>query len=133
MFKRILKKIMIAALVIVGVLVIAFLVFTGLYPGFGGSVSKERQLVYQKSPQFENGKFNNTRPVPKELSFSETISVAYLFFTAKVPNGRPKKDLKVAGWCPTHPNAELASASPLWVAVLPGLPRRINSTTPVTR
>lgn len=85
---------MIAALVIVGILVITFFAFTSLYPSFGGSVSKERQLVYQKSPQFENGKFNNTQPVPKELSFSETVSIAYTFFTAKVPNGSPERDLK---------------------------------------
>ena len=85
---------MITTLIIVGVLIIAYLAFTNLYPSFGGNASKEEQLVYQQSEQFKNGKFNNTNPVPKDLGFSETIKLAYIFFTTKVPNGRPTEDLK---------------------------------------
>lgn len=85
---------MITTLIIVGLLIIAFLAFTSSYPSFGGKVSKERQSVYQRSPQFADGKFNNTKAVPKNLSFSETVALAFTFFTAKVPNSRPQKDLK---------------------------------------
>ena len=68
MIKRILKKIMITTLLIIGLLVIAILAFT-------------------------NGKFRNVKPVPEDLSFSDKLSLAYTFFTTKVPNGRPKEDL----------------------------------------
>ncbi|MBE0392889.1 putative L-ascorbate-6-phosphate lactonase UlaG [Flavobacterium sp. PL0002] len=93
--KRIITKIMIAILALISLLVVVYLAFTNFYPNFGGDVSKEKQLVYQKSAQYKNGKFNNTKAVPKELSFSEKLDVAYYFFTTKVENGRPKEDLKV--------------------------------------
>ena len=94
MLKRILKKMMITILVIIGLLIVAYFLFTSFYPSFGGDVSKERKITYQKSQQYKDGKFNNTLPVPKDLSFSETLSLAYKFFTTKVPNGRPNKDIK---------------------------------------
>ncbi|GAA4235507.1 MBL fold metallo-hydrolase [Postechiella marina] len=85
---------MITTLIIVGFFVVVYLVFTNFYPSFGGNVTKEQQLFYASSKQFKNGKFNNTNPVPKDLSFLETLKLAYAFFTTKVPNGRPKADLK---------------------------------------
>jgi L-ascorbate metabolism protein UlaG (beta-lactamase superfamily) len=94
MIKKILKRIMIIALIVIGLLVIAYFAFTNFYPSFGGDLSKEQKVNYQNSEQFKNGKFNNTNPVPKDLSFSETAKLAYTFFTTKVPNGRPKQDLK---------------------------------------
>lgn len=94
MIKKILKRIMITALIIIGLLVIIYFAFTSFYPSFGGDISKEQKITYEKSDQFRNGKFNNTNPVPKDLSFSETMKLVYAFFTTKVPNGRPKADLK---------------------------------------
>lgn len=94
MIKKILKRIMITTLIIIGLLVITYFAFTNFYPSFGGDVSKEQKAVYAKSEQFKDGKFNNTNPVPKDLSFSETMKLVYAFFTTKVPNGRPKEDLK---------------------------------------
>lgn len=85
---------MITTLIIIALLVITYLVFTNFYPSFGGDISKEQKEVYAKSEQFNNGKFNNTNSVPKDLSASETAKLAYTFFTTKVPNGRPKADLK---------------------------------------
>ncbi len=85
---------MIIALIIVGLLVITYFAFTNFYPSFGGNISKEQKLVYQESKQFKDGKFINKNPVPKDLSFSETAKLVYTFFTTKVPNGRPKEDLK---------------------------------------
>ena len=87
---------MITTLITVGLLVIAYFLFTSFYPTFGGDISKKDQLVYKTSEQFKDGKFNNTNPVPKDLSFSETITLAYKFFTTKVPNARPKADLKTS-------------------------------------
>jgi len=95
MLKRILKKTMITTLIIIAVLISAYLLFTNFYPSFGGTITKEQQVLFQKSQQYEEGKFRNTAPVPKDLSFSETLSLAYYFFTTKTPNARPKKDLIV--------------------------------------
>ena len=94
MLKKILKKIMITILIVIGLSVILFFAFTIFHPSFGGNSTKKQQLVYAQSNQFNNGKFRNTNPVPKELSFTETLNLAYKFFTTKVPNGRPKVDLK---------------------------------------
>lgn len=94
MLKKILKKVMITTLIVIGLLAILFFAFTIFYPSFGGNSTKKQQLVYEQSSQFNNGKFRNTNPVPKDLSFTETLSLAYKFFTTKVPNGRPKIDLK---------------------------------------
>ena len=85
---------LITILSIIGLLIIIYFLFTTYYPSFGGNITKEQQLVYKKSEQFNNGKFTNTKAVPKDLSFSETIKLAYTFFTTKVPNGRPKENLK---------------------------------------
>lgn len=81
-------------LIIIGLLVISYLLFTNFYPNFGGDVANEQKEVYQKSKQYKDGKFHNTKPVPKDLSFPETLKLAYTFFTTNVPNGRPKEDLK---------------------------------------
>lgn len=86
---------MIILISLVSILVISYLVFTNLYPTFGGDVSKEKKELYKKSNQFKDGTFHNVAPVPKALSFSETMSLAYTFFTTKVVNGRPKDDLQI--------------------------------------
>lgn len=85
---------MITFLITITTLIIVFLAFTNFYPSFGGNSSKKQQLVYEQSNQFKDGKFRNTNPVPKNLGLSETVSLAYKFFTTKVSNGRPKEDLK---------------------------------------
>ena len=94
-FKKFIKRMIITILIIVGTLVLTYMIFTNYYPSFGGDISKEQQVQFQKSNQYKNGKFNNTKPVPRKLDFSETMKLAYTFFTTKVPNGRPKEDLKV--------------------------------------
>ncbi|MBT2160597.1 MBL fold metallo-hydrolase [Zobellia barbeyronii] len=95
MLRKILKKVLFAIVILIGVLVIAYVLFNNFYPSFGGDVTKERQQVYKQSEQFKEGIFINKKAVPKDLSFSESLNLAYKFFTIKVPNGRPKEDLKV--------------------------------------
>ena len=84
---------MITTLAIIGILVIAILAFTNLYPSFGGNSTKSQKVGYEQSQQFKEGKFRNVKPVPEDLAFSDKLSLAYTFFTTKVPNGRPKADL----------------------------------------
>ncbi|WP_372755006.1 MBL fold metallo-hydrolase [Mariniflexile sp.] len=76
-------------------LVVAYFLFVGFYPSFGGDLSKERQTEYASSEQFNNGKFENTKPVNMELSFFETLSLFRKFLFTKVENGRPKNDIAV--------------------------------------
>lgn len=80
---------------LVGILAIAYLLFVNYYPSFGGNVSAEQKKEYAKSPNYKDGKFVNKKDVPKNLSFGETVKLAYKFFTTKVPNGNPEQDLKV--------------------------------------
>ncbi|MEO1029751.1 MAG: MBL fold metallo-hydrolase [Bacteroidota bacterium] len=93
--KKILKGMLLSILGLVGMLVIAYVLFVNFYPSFGGDVSKERQANYQSSEQFENGKFVNKKDVPKDPSFSEMLKIARKFFFEKVENGRPNKALAV--------------------------------------
>ncbi|MGY6650166.1 MBL fold metallo-hydrolase [Wenyingzhuangia sp. IMCC45574] len=93
--KRIVKKTMVIFLFIIVGLVIGYFLFTNYYPSFGGDISSEQKEIFKTSHQYKEGKFNNTNPVPKELSFMETLKLAYTFFTTKVPNGRPKEALAV--------------------------------------
>ncbi|WP_226912980.1 MBL fold metallo-hydrolase [Flavicella marina] len=95
MFKKLIKKGMILFVAILVSLIGVYMLFVSFYPSFGGDVSKEDQELYKTSKQFRNGVFNNSNDVPKELSFSETMKLAFTFFTTKVPNGRPKTDINV--------------------------------------
>ncbi|OWW25896.1 hypothetical protein B4Q04_09910 [Zobellia sp. OII3] len=95
MLKRILRKVLGAFVILIGLLIVAYLLFNNFYPSLGGDVSKERRQDYEVSPQFKDGKFNNSKAVPKDLSFGETLDLAYKFFTTEVKNGRPKEDLEV--------------------------------------
>ncbi len=84
-----------AIILLITALVVIYFLFTAYYPSFGGEVSKELQLQYATSPQFDRGKFVNTHRVDLGMGFSETISLARKFFFEKVENGRPENDLAV--------------------------------------
>ena len=93
--KKILKILFVIIISITGLLVLLYFLFVNFYPSFGGNVSKEKQVIYQKSKQYEENKFKNSKPVPKEASFKESLKDAYAVLTTEVSNGRPKNDLKV--------------------------------------
>ncbi len=86
---------LISIAVLIALLAIGYWAFVNFYPSFGGDISEERRIQYQSSKQFKDGVFVNTKDVPKEASFSETLSIARKFFFQKVENGRPDKDLEV--------------------------------------
>jgi hypothetical protein len=74
-----------------------YLCFTTYYPSFGGDVSKsEQQLLSTKTQStIQNGKFNNTNPVPKELSFAEKLILRFIFFTSKAKKWPSQRRFKV--------------------------------------
>ncbi len=82
---------------IISLLVAAYFLFTSYYPSFGAKFTTDSQKQYEVSEQFKNGKFENTEKIaePDDMPFSQKMSLAYKFFTAKVKNSRPKEDLKV--------------------------------------
>ena len=86
---------LISIVALIAFLIIVYLAFVNFYPSFGGHVSEERKAQYESSQQFKDGLFVNVKDVPKEASFSETLTIARKFFFQKVENGRPDEDLKV--------------------------------------
>jgi L-ascorbate metabolism protein UlaG (beta-lactamase superfamily) len=89
------KRVFVIIISIIGLLVLFYFLFVNYYPSFGGDVSKEKQVVYQKSEQYREGKFNNIEPVPKEISFKDNLKIAYAFLTTEADNLKPKNDIKV--------------------------------------
>ncbi|MEM8508696.1 MAG: MBL fold metallo-hydrolase [Bacteroidota bacterium] len=94
--KKIVTRMLLSIVILIASLVLIYLAFVNFYPSFGGDVNKERQVLYETSQQFSEGKFMNTkREVPEAMRFSKMLSVSRKFFFEKVENGRPKKDLEV--------------------------------------
>jgi L-ascorbate metabolism protein UlaG (beta-lactamase superfamily) len=90
-----LKYMLYLILGLITLLVVSYLAVDVWLPNFGGKFTKEIHSNYQGSHQFSDGKFRNVKPVPKDLSFGQTVSLAYKFFTTKVDNPRPKDSLPV--------------------------------------
>ncbi|WP_296322814.1 MBL fold metallo-hydrolase [Winogradskyella sp.] len=93
--KKVLKRMLLSILGLIGILVIIYFLFVNFYPTFGGDVSKERQALYQKSKQFNGSKFVNKKNVPKDPSFSDILKISRKFFFETVENGRPEKELAI--------------------------------------
>lgn len=82
--------------ILIVLLVLFYLAFVNFYPSFGGDVNKERQVRYESSEQFNNGKFVNTKKgIPEDASFPKMLSIGRKFFFEKVENGRPDEDLQI--------------------------------------
>lgn len=78
------------------VIVVLYFVFVNFYPSFGGDINDERSLVYHNSDNYKERQFINKNPsVPPEMGFTKFIKVAYKYFTTKVPNGTPSKNVEV--------------------------------------
>lgn len=93
--KKIGTYLLLSTIFLLVVLTLSYFAFVNFYPSFGGDVSDERKERYRSSKQFKDDGFVNAKDVPKEASFSETLSIARKFFFEKVENGRPDKDLTV--------------------------------------
>lgn len=76
--------------------VITVVLFINLYPSFGGDLTKDLVATYNKSPNFKEGKFINTKAhIPEKMGFGKMLSVSRKFFFSKVPNGSPELDIPV--------------------------------------
>lgn len=83
-----------AILIIIGVIVIAGVAFLYLSPEFGGSHSDEDIARYEKSEQYEEGKFKNGVPTSMDMGFGEMMSTLWEMVSG-VPNSRPDSALSV--------------------------------------
>uniref|UniRef100_A0AB33L135 MBL fold metallo-hydrolase n=1 Tax=Tenacibaculum sp. Pbs-1 TaxID=3238748 RepID=A0AB33L135_9FLAO len=94
--QKIIKKMLITLLSLIGILIVAYVLIVKFYPSFGGDVTKKDYQSYTSSKQYENGKFRNKDAnVPQNLGFNDMVKLSWKFFTTKVKNGRPKQDLHV--------------------------------------
>lgn len=86
---------LIALIAIIGILVIAVVLFINFYPTFGGDVSEELQQAYSQSKNYRDGKFVNKKDVPEDPSFDKMLEISRKFFFTTVENGRPDEPLVV--------------------------------------
>ncbi|OWK73291.1 MBL fold metallo-hydrolase [Flavobacteriaceae bacterium JJC] len=86
----IVKKLMIASLLLIAVLVAAtFLIMK--HPKFGKAPSGKRLERIQKSPHYENGKFSNLNHTPQLAEDTSMPEVMFRFLFGKKENLRPKQ------------------------------------------
>ncbi|HNP19036.1 MAG TPA: MBL fold metallo-hydrolase [Fulvivirga sp.] len=83
--------ILFSVLSFVALVVIVAVLFINLSPEFGGKPSDEQKEIYARSNQYEKGKFVNKTPTKMDMSFGETVKVAYQFFKGS-PNREPKRN-----------------------------------------
>lgn len=91
--KKTLKAMLYLIISIVVIFIITYILFVNFSSGFGGDINDHREKKYTTSTQYKNHKFHNTKDVPKELTLKDNLRLAYTFFTTKVPNGKPQKDI----------------------------------------
>ncbi|WP_459209134.1 MBL fold metallo-hydrolase [Aquimarina rhabdastrellae] len=89
------KRMFITLGALIALFIIAYMLFVGYYPTFGGDISEKRQQLYTTSKQYKEGKFVNTKDVPQDPSFSDMMTMTRKFFFTKVPNTRPQKSIPV--------------------------------------
>ena len=92
---NILKKLILYLALLFAALVGTYLLVVQFTPSFGGDLSTQQRKDFQALGNFQKGTFVNRRAVPEPLTFSKFIELGYAFFTTKVINGRPSKDLPI--------------------------------------
>lgn len=64
-------------LIIVALVVLTAIIFTNTSPEFGGKVSKEQQLEFEKTGHYEQGKFVNLIPSEMEIGLKDFPGLIY--------------------------------------------------------
>ena len=93
--KKILKMIGWIVVSLVLILVMGIALFVNISPEFGGSASKEKQLVYAKSENFSEGKFVNKEDVNLDMSFSTLVKMIQEYMKSH-PNTVPENAISVS-------------------------------------
>ena len=91
-FIKIIRKMILGSIGIILTLAVLITLFINLSPQFGGSISKERKVIFEHSINFKNGKFSNLSGTKISMGFTDMLKTikAYL---SPVPNTTPTKSL----------------------------------------
>ncbi len=92
--KQIVKKMSILILIFLLILVLAGVLFVNFSPEFGGSISKEQQLLFEQSQNYKAGKFMNNGDVEMTMDFKKGVKMFKGFFSPQ-PLSVPKNDVPV--------------------------------------
>lgn len=92
--KQILKKMSILFASLLLVLVLVVILFVNLSPEFGGSASKEQQLLFEQSQNYKAGKFINQGAVAMEMDFKKGMKIFSSFFQPQ-PQSIPEREVLV--------------------------------------
>jgi L-ascorbate metabolism protein UlaG (beta-lactamase superfamily) len=91
---KLVKKIMLLALIIVVALVGGIAIFINVHPEFGGSHSKEDLARYQETGLYEESSFKNKIETNMDMDFKTIVSVTKDFFGG-IPRSEPKEKIQV--------------------------------------
>ena len=88
------KRMLIGIGILIGALVLIYFAFVNLSPEFGGKISKENQMEYEKSENYKEGKFLNEKEINFDMKFGDMVSTAIKFFKSS-PGTIPENSLDV--------------------------------------
>lgn len=91
---KIIKKMLLALGIFIGIILIIAVLFVNLSPQFGGKHTKEALLRFEASENFKAGKFTNQSVTQTFPSFSD-LGKVFKAVTKKVPNTTPVNPVKV--------------------------------------
>ncbi|NER16617.1 MBL fold metallo-hydrolase [Spongiivirga citrea] len=80
--------------IILGVIVLATILFVNLSPQFGGKASDQQKEVYQKSKNYRDGVFVNTKEVQMDMSIKD-MGKSIVGYLRSQPNTTPSNDIPV--------------------------------------
>ena len=92
--KQIVKKISILILAFLLVLIVTVILFVNLSPEFGGSISKEQQLLFEQSQNYKSGKFINQGEVEMTMDFKKGVKM-FKGLLQPQPMNVPKNKLQI--------------------------------------
>lgn len=92
--KQILKKMSILILAFLLLLIITVVLFVNLSPEFGGSISKEQQLLFEQSRNYKSGKFINQGEVEMTMDFKKGVKM-FKGLLQPQPLSVPKNKLQI--------------------------------------
>jgi len=87
--RKIIKKMLVTLLAVLGLVLVVGLLFVNLSPQFGGKATKEQLAFYSKSENHQNGKFINLGGIKAEMSSGDMLKAIGSMFKT-IPSAKPK-------------------------------------------
>ncbi len=80
---------------IVAIVLVIGVLFINLSPQFGGNISKQQKLIFEKSSNYENGKFQNIEKADVNMTGENFRKMFKEYFFKKHPNTKPENNVSV--------------------------------------